>query len=74
MTVFSGFLREGWDANVSTLYDDRQLCIYCLFIVDLYIKEMSILYIISIHTEILKYYDLVFEVGIEKQYLQSTLL
>lgn len=53
MTVFSGFLREGWDANVSTLYDDRQLCIYCLFIVDLYIKEMSILYIISIHTEIL---------------------
>lgn len=53
MTVFSGFLREGWDANVSTLYNDRQLCIYCLFIVDLYIKEMSILYIISIHTEIL---------------------
>lgn len=48
----SGFLWERWDANVSTLYNDGQLCIYCLFIVDLYIKEMSILYI-SIHNEIL---------------------
>lgn len=48
----SGFLWAGRDANVSTLYNDGQLCIYCLFIVDLYIKEMSILYI-SIHNEIL---------------------
>lgn len=49
------FLWEGWDANVSTLYNDGQLCIYCLFIVDLYMKRNEyIIYIyISIHNEIL---------------------
>lgn len=46
MTMFSGlwFLWEGRDADISTLYNEL-LCIYCLFIVDLYIKELSILYI-----------------------------
>lgn len=60
----SGFLRERWDSNVSTLYNDGQLCIYCLFIVDLYIKRNE--YIIYLY--ITKCYNLVFEVGIEKQY------
>lgn len=51
----SGFLWEGRNANVSTLYNDGQLCIYCLFIVDLYMKRNEyIIYIyISIHNEIL---------------------
>lgn len=44
----SGFLWECWDENVSTLYNDGQLCIYCLFIVDLYIKRNE--YIIYIYT------------------------
>ncbi len=50
--------------NVSTLYNDGQLCIYCLFIVDLYMKRNE--YIIYIYIYIMIYYDLVFEVGIEK--------
>lgn len=54
----SEFLSEGWDANVSTLYNDGQLCIYCLFIVDLYIKRneyiiYTVYIYISIHNEIL---------------------
>ena len=49
----SGFLWEGRDANVSTLYNDGQLCIYCLFIVDLYMKRNEYIIYISIHNEIL---------------------
>lgn len=66
----SGFLRECWDSNVSTLYNDGQLCIYCLFIVDLYIKRNE--YIIYLY--ITKCYDVVFEVGIEKQYFPWVLV
>ena len=62
-TVFLGW---GWgedrNADVSTLYNDGQLCIYCLFIVDLYIKKKWVYYI---YLYIMKYYDLVFEVCIE---------
>lgn len=46
----SGFLWEGWDANVSTLYNDGQLCIYCLFIVDLYMKRNEYIIYIYIYT------------------------
>lgn len=63
-------MQERWDANVSTLYNDGQLCIYCLFIVDLYIKRNE--YIIYLY--ITKYYDLVSEVGIEKQYFSGVSL
>lgn len=34
---------EGSDADVCTLCKNAQLCIYCLLIVDLYMKEMIIL-------------------------------
>lgn len=63
--VFCGWVGGG--ANVSTLYNDGQLCIYCLFIVDLYMKRNE--YIIYIYLYIMKYYDLVFEVGIETMIL-----
>lgn len=45
ITCFLGswFLWEG----CITLYNDAQLCIYCLFIVDLYMKRNK--YIIYIH-------------------------
>lgn len=41
--VSSGW--EGCSADVSTLCNNAQLCIYCLLIVDLYMKEIIILYI-----------------------------
>lgn len=76
MILCSGFfLWEGWDANVSTLYNDGKLCIYCLFIVDLYMKRNEyIIYIyIYISLYIMKYHDLVFEVEIEKRYFSWVL-
>lgn len=53
-TMFSGFLWEGRDANVSTLYNNGQLCIYCLFIVDLYMKRNEYIIYIYIYLYIMK--------------------